>query len=73
MKTPRTGQTCTWRKGGGNSFTQSVLSIPTLSPAPIRVYYFGDLDLDGLQIAVSAAAQAETGRLPKLSPVECAD
>jgi len=56
--------------GGGNSFTQSVLSIPTLRPAPTRVYYFGDLDLAGLQIAVNAAAQAEAARLPKLLPAE---
>jgi hypothetical protein len=56
--------------GGGNSFTQSVLSIPTLRPAPTRVYYFGDLDLAGLQIAVNAAAQAEAARLPRLLPAE---
>jgi len=56
--------------GGGNSFTQSVLSIPTLSPAPTRVYYFGDLDLAGIQIAVNAAAQAEAARLPRLLPAE---
>lgn len=56
--------------GGGNSFTQSVLSIPTLSPAPTRVYYFGDLDLAGLQIAVNADAQAEAASLPRLLPAE---
>jgi Uncharacterized protein conserved in bacteria C-term(DUF2220) len=56
--------------GGGNSFTQSVLSILTLRPAPTRVYYFGDLDLAGLQIALNAAAQAEAARLPSLLPAE---
>lgn len=56
--------------GGGNSFTQSVLSIPTLRPVPERAFYFGDLDLAGLQIAVNASAQAEAAGLPKLLPAE---
>lgn len=56
--------------GAGAAFTQSVLSIPILDPTPERAHYFGDLDLAGLQIAVSAAAQAEAARLPKLRPAE---
>jgi hypothetical protein len=56
--------------GAGTAFAQSVLSIPTLKPTPERAHYFGDLDLAGLQIAVSAAAQAEAARLPKLRPAE---
>ncbi|WP_160049947.1 hypothetical protein [Nocardiopsis sp. FR4] len=56
--------------GHGTSFTQSVLSIPMLEPAPDHVYYFGDLDLAGLQIAVRAAAQAEAAGLPRLRPAE---
>lgn len=39
-----------------------------LDPTPERAYYFGDLDLAGLQIAVSAATQAKAARLPDLRP-----
>jgi hypothetical protein len=56
--------------GAGTAFTQSVLGIPTLKPTPKGAHYFGDLDLAGLQIAVSAATQAEAARLPKLRPAE---
>lgn len=56
--------------GAGAAFTQSILSIPMLDPAPERALYFGDLDLAGLQIAVNAAARAEETELPKLQPVE---
>jgi len=56
--------------GAGMAFTQSVLSIPTLDPIPERVHYFGDLDFAGLQIAVNAAAQAESAGLPKLQPAQ---
>jgi hypothetical protein len=56
--------------GHGAEFTQSVLSIPTLYPTTTRAYYFGDLDLAGLQIAVNAASQAEMALLPKLLPAE---
>jgi hypothetical protein len=34
------------------------------------MYYFGDLDLAGLQIAVNAAKQARTAGLPDLRPAE---
>jgi hypothetical protein len=56
--------------GAGNAFTQSVLSIPALDPAPLRAYYFGDLDLAGLQIAAGAAMRAETAGFPNLLPAE---
>ena len=56
--------------GHGTSFTQSVLSISMLEPQPERVYYFGDLDLAGLQIAAIAAAQAEEFGLPQIRPAE---
>ena len=56
--------------GHGAAFTQSVLSIPTLDPAPEWGYYFGDLDLAGLQTAVSAATKAEMAGLPRLRPAE---
>jgi len=58
--------------GAGNSFTQSVLSIPTLCPAPSRTLYFGDLDLAGLNIATIAARQAEmTGLPPIIAAAPC--
>jgi hypothetical protein len=54
--------------GYGGAFTQSVLSVPMLEPAPQMAFYFGDLDLAGLQIAVNAAAQATLAGLPALRP-----
>jgi hypothetical protein len=56
--------------GHGAEFTQSILSIPTLCPTAAQAYYFGDLDLAGLQIAATAASQAEMALLPKLRPAE---
>jgi hypothetical protein len=56
--------------GAGAAFTQSVLSIPVLDPALDAAYYFGDLDLAGLQIAMNAATQAERAGLRKLQPAE---
>jgi hypothetical protein len=53
--------------GAGNSFTQSVLSIPDLSPAPRRTLYFGDLDVAGLNIATIATRQAEIAGLPPMT------
>lgn len=52
--------------GAGNSFTQSVLSIATLRPAPSRTLYFGDIDLAGLNTATIAARQAKMAELPPL-------
>jgi len=54
--------------GYGGAFMQSVLSIPMLDPAPRKAFYFGDLDLAGLQIAVAAAAQAALAGLPPVQP-----
>lgn len=54
--------------GHGNGFSQSVLSIPLLEPAPRFVRYFGDLDLAGLLTASNAAAQAAAAALPQVSP-----
>lgn len=54
--------------GVGNSFTQSILGMPLLDPAPQQARYFGDLDLAGLTIAVNAAAQAAAAGLPELRP-----
>jgi hypothetical protein len=52
--------------GIGNSFTQSVLSVPNLSPVPRRALYFGDLDVAGLNIASIAARKAELAGLPPI-------
>lgn len=54
--------------GYGGAFAQSILSIPMLDPAPQKTFYFGDLDLAGLQIAANAAAQATLAGLPALRP-----
>lgn len=54
--------------GHGNGFSQSILSIPMLDPAPTAVYYFADLDLAGLLTAANAAAQADAAGLPALRP-----
>jgi len=56
--------------GHGAAFTQSVLSIAELEPAPELVSYFGDLDLAGLRIAAGAAATAAAAGLPRLRPAE---
>jgi len=39
-----------------------------LEPPPTETFYFGDLDLAGLRIAASAAAQASATGLPELQP-----
>jgi hypothetical protein len=54
--------------GDGAAFTRSILSVAMLDPVPERMYYFGDLDLAGLQIAVNAAKQAKAAGLPELCP-----
>lgn len=54
--------------GHGGEFSRSVLSVPMLEPEPQEVYYFGDLDLAGLRMAVGAAATAAAHRLPAVRP-----
>lgn len=54
--------------GGGNQFPVGVAAVALLDPPPVAVRYFGDLDLAGLQVAVSAAQQAERLGLPPVRP-----
>lgn len=54
--------------GHGGEFSRSVRSVPLLVPAPTALYYFGDLDLAGLRMAVRAAAVATEDRLPAIRP-----
>ncbi len=54
--------------GSGNQFPTSIRSVPLLDPAPTALYYFGDLDLAGIRLAVNAAATAGLLGLPPLQP-----
>jgi hypothetical protein len=52
--------------GCGNQFPVSIAAVTLLDPPPTALHYFGDLDVAGLRIAVSAAATAADRRLPPL-------
>jgi hypothetical protein len=54
--------------GSGRQFPVSIDSVNLLTPAPTALYYFGDLDLAGLQIANDAAHAAQRLGLPPLRP-----
>jgi hypothetical protein len=54
--------------GSGNQFPHAIGGITQLNPVPTRLWYFGDLDEDGVAIAVAAAAAAEASGLPTLRP-----
>ena len=54
--------------GAGNQLPQAIGGISQLSPAPAHVWYFGDLDEDGLRIAADAAAAARRAGLPPVRP-----
>lgn len=54
--------------GHGGEFNRSVHGVPLLVPEPTALYYFGDFDLAGLRVAVSATAEAEAIGLPPLRP-----
>jgi hypothetical protein len=55
--------------GAGRAFVQSVASLRhDLSGALERIYYFGDLDADGLAIPVGAAEAAKNAALPAPEP-----
>lgn len=54
--------------GTGAQFPSAVLSVPLLSPMPDRIAYFGDIDLKGLQIPVSANTAALSAGLPPVVP-----
>jgi hypothetical protein len=54
--------------GHGGEFNRSVRSVPLLAPAPATLYYFGDLDVAGIDTAVKAAAAVADLGLPPLLP-----
>lgn len=54
--------------GAGNHFIASVASIGDLDPVPERVWYFGDLDSNGLRIPVAAGTVAGELGLPAPQP-----
>ena len=54
--------------GRGWQFCSSIASLVELDPPVNRVMYFGDLDADGLRIAVQAAAVARATKLPDVEP-----
>jgi hypothetical protein len=54
--------------GCGNQFPTSISAVTLLDPAPIALYYVGDLDAAGLRIALGAAAAANAHDLPPLRP-----
>lgn len=54
--------------GVGNQFPNAVDGVTQLDPLPGRIWYFGDLDVDGLRIAERAASAARLLSLPRLRP-----
>lgn len=56
--------------GSGHQFAATIASVPLLDPTPTAVWYFGDLDVAGLHIAVNAARVAAEHDLPPLQPAQ---
>jgi Uncharacterized protein conserved in bacteria C-term(DUF2220) len=54
--------------GAGAHFKGSVTYLADLRTRPRRVLYFGDLDIDGLDIPVHASVLAATAGLPAVEP-----
>jgi hypothetical protein len=54
--------------GAGAHFKGSVTFLADLARPPRRVLYFGDLDIDGLDIAVYADSVAAAAGLPTIEP-----
>lgn len=61
---PREGNVGVVVYGAGAHFKGSVTYLADLPTPPRRVLYFGDLDIDGLDIPVHASAVAATAGLP---------
>ncbi len=61
---PREGNIGVVVYGAGAHFKGSVTFLADLPTPPRRVLYFGDLDIDGLDIPVRASAVAATAGLP---------
>lgn len=54
--------------GSGNQLAASISGAAQLAPVPVRLAYFGDLDLPGLDIAARVSAAAVTAGLPPVRP-----
>ena len=54
--------------GAGAHFKGSVTFLADLPTPPRRVFYFGDLDIDGLDIPVHASEHARATGLPAIEP-----
>ena len=54
--------------GSGNQLPSAIGGAAQLAPVPAALWYFGDLDADGLRIAADAARAAVRAELPALRP-----
>jgi hypothetical protein len=54
--------------GAGNQLPKAIGGVTQLDPVPVGLWYFGDLDEDGLAISHAAAAAAAAAGLPPLRP-----
>lgn len=54
--------------GAGNQLPTAIEGATQLDPRPTAMWYFGDLDIEGLRIAAEAAATAIHHGLPSIRP-----
>ena len=54
--------------GAGNQLSMAIGGAAQLDPRPAAIWYFGDLDIEGLQIAANAEAAAVRHGLPPVRP-----
>jgi len=54
--------------GAGNQLPKAIGGAAQLDPQPTAIWYFGDLDIEGLQIAANAEAAAVRHGLPSVRP-----
>lgn len=54
--------------GSGHQLAKAIGGVTQLAPVPAHMWYFGDLDEDGLAIAHAGAAAARKAELPPLQP-----
>jgi hypothetical protein len=65
---PRDGNVGVVVYGAGAHFKGSVTFLADLQPPPRRAFYFGDLDVNGLDIPTHASAVATAAGLPEIEP-----
>ena len=54
--------------GAGNQLPKAIGGAAQLDPQPTAIWYFGDLDVEGLRIAADAEAAAVAQGLPPIRP-----